>query len=111
MAQLILSATQQSDLEAKITDRLGNPAPVQNPTWSSSEPATVTVTVDANNPLKAVVKAVGVVDEASMVLFEADADMGAGVVPIIATLDVVVTAGQAIVVELIAGPPAEQPAP
>jgi hypothetical protein len=109
MAQLILSATQQCELEAKVMDRKGNPASVQNPQWSSSEPETAIVTVDATNPLKAVVKAVGVVDEASMVLFEADADLGDGVLPIIATLDVVVTAGQAVVVELAAGPPVEQP--
>ena len=109
MAQLILTATQQADVEAKIMDRRGNPASVQNPVWSSSEPGTVTVEVDPTNPLKAVVKAVGVVDDASMIQFEADADLGEGVAPIIATLDVVVTAGQATVVEIQAGTPVEQP--
>jgi hypothetical protein len=109
MAQLILTATQQADLEAKIMDRKGNPAPVQNPLWESSEPGTATVEVDAANPLKAVVKAVGPVDEASMVTFTADADLGEGVVPIIATLDLVVTAGMGVVAEISAGPATEQP--
>lgn len=109
MAQLVLTATQQADLAVTITDSRGNPAPVQNPVWTSSEPETVTVDVDPTDPHKAVVKAVGPVDEASMVKFEADADMGEGEIPIIATLDVVVTAGQAVIVEITAGTPTEQP--
>lgn len=109
MAQLVLTATQYADLEVKVTDRKGNPAPVQNPAWTSSEPETITVEPSAENPLIAKVTAVGPVDEASMVKFEADADMGDGVLPIIATLDVIVTAGQAVVVEITAGTPTEQP--
>lgn len=108
MAQLVLTATQQADLEVKVMDRRGNPAPVQDPKWEASEPAVASVEVDANNPLKAVVKAVGAVDDASLVTFTADADMGDGVVPIIGTLDLVVVAGQAVTAEIVAGAPSEQ---
>jgi hypothetical protein len=109
MAQLVLTATQMCSLEVRITDRAGNPASVQNAAWTSSEPETITVEPGTGNPLIATVKAMGPVDEASMVKFEADADLGEGVEPIIATLDVIVTAGKAMVVEIVAGTPTEQP--
>ena len=109
MAQVTITATQQFDVSVNIRDKKGNPAQVQNPVWSSSEAGTASVTVDPANPLKAVVAAVGPVDEASMITFEADADMGDGVKPIIATLDLVVTSGEATVVEIVAGTPSEQP--
>jgi hypothetical protein len=109
MAVLTLTATQDCQVEVRVRDKKGNPAQVQNPVWSSSEPGTATVTVDAANPLKAVVSAVGPVDEASLIQFDADADLGDGVKPIIATLDLVVTSGEATVVEITAGTPTEQP--
>jgi len=106
---LVLSATQEAIVEAIITDRRGNPAAVQDPQWASLEETAVTVTPDPTNPLKATVKAVGPVDEASQVQFTADADLGDGVKPLIGLLDVVVTAGEATIVELTAGAPTEQP--
>lgn len=105
---LVLKATQECDLAVTITDARGNAATVQNPTWESSEPETISVTADPANPLKAVVKAVGPVDDESLVTFKADADLGEGVAPIIATLAVVVVAGQATVVEIAAGEVREQ---
>jgi hypothetical protein len=107
MAILTLTATQEADVEAKITDARGNPAQVQNPQWVSTEPQIVEV-VDTPDPLKVVLKAVGPTDEASQVQFTADADLGSGVLPIIGLLDVVVTAGQAMIVEVTAGTPREQ---
>lgn len=111
MAILVLSATQEADIEALITDRRGNPASVESPQWVSLKPGTVSVTVDPTNPLKALLKAVGPVDDASQVQFTADADLGAGEKPIIALLDVVVTGGEAAIIELAAGVPREQVEP
>lgn len=104
-----ITATQQFPVTLNIKDKRGNPAKVADPVWSSSEPETITVTPDATDPMKALVVATGPVDEASQVKFEADADLGEGVIPIIALLDVVVTAGQAVVVELVPGATEEQP--
>ena len=109
MAQTQLTATQQCDAMMKLTDARGNPAPVQDPTWLSSDTAIVTVTQDAADPLKALVKAVGPTG-AALVTFTADADLGAGVVPILGSGDVVVVAGQAVVAEMVTSVPVEQPA-
>jgi hypothetical protein len=109
MAILTLTATQQCPVSVAPKDAKGNPAQVHDAVWTSSEPETITVTPDATDPLKAMVTAVGPVDEASQVKFEADADTSDGVKPIIGLLDVVVTAGQAVVVEIVAGAPSEQP--
>jgi hypothetical protein len=108
MAQLILTATQQCDLSVTNSDRHGNPAPVQGAAWKSSDVALLMVTVNATDANKAVVKAVGPTGTA-LVTYTADADLGAGVVPIIATMDVVLNPGQAVVSSITAGTPVEQP--
>lgn len=108
MAQLQLTDTQNAPLGVKITDKKGNPAQVQNPTWASSDTTVATVTPDAGDPLKATVSAVGPTGTAE-VSFDGDADLGDGVSPIIGTLSVVVLAGPATVVEIQAGTPVEQP--
>jgi hypothetical protein len=108
MAQLILSATQQCDLSVTNTDSRGNPAPVHDAAWTSSDLALLTITVNATDANKAVVKAVGPTGTA-LVTYTADADLGQGVVPIIATMDVVLNPGQAVVSSITAGAPVEQP--
>lgn len=109
MAQLQLTATQECDLAVTARDRRGNPATVQDPAWGSSDATTLSVTPDPNDPLKAVAAAIGPTG-AVLVTFSGDADLGAGVVPIMGSLDVVVAAGQAVVLEITAGAPREQPA-
>jgi len=107
MAQLQLTDSQDCPLTVVIKDKKGNPAQVQSPTWASSDTAVATVTPDTADPLKAVVSAVGPTGTAE-ISFDADADLGAGVLPIIGTLSVVVLAGPATVVEITAGTPVEQ---
>jgi len=107
--QLILTATQNAPVAATATDSKGNPAPVENPKWESSDPAIVLLIADARDPMKTTVSAVGPLG-ASLITFTADADLGAGIVPVIGTMDVVVNPGQATVVEIQAGAPVEQPA-
>src|SRR4030095_12017502 len=101
-----LTATQQIELEAIVEDARGNAAQVQDPRWEASETNVLYVSpnpADPGNPLKCVVKAAGPMDEASLVTFTADADLGDGVAPIIGTLDVIVVSGRAHSVRLSAG--------
>ena len=105
--QLVLTATQDAPVQAICKDAKGNPAQVADPVWTTSDAAIVALKPDTD-PLKTTISAVGPLG-AALVTFTADADLGAGVVPIIGTMDVVVNPGAATVVELSAGAPVEQP--
>src|SRR5262245_31637516 len=104
--QLVLTATQNAPVTATCTDSKGNPAKVQDPAWSSSDPTIVSLVANTD-PMKVTVSAVGPLG-AALVTFTADADLGTGVVPVIGTMDVVVNPGQATVVAIQAGAPVEQ---
>lgn len=97
----ILKATQQVDLSITVTDKRGNPATVQNPSFASSDEAVVSV---VDEGLTAVASAVGTPGTAT-VTFTGDADLGEGVSPITGVLDVEVVAGDAAVVNITAGTP------
>lgn len=75
-------------------DAKGNPAQVEGaPVWSSSDPSIVDVVPSADGFSATVTPgAVGT----AQIKVEADADLGAGVVPVIALVDVEVVAGQAV---------------
>jgi hypothetical protein len=106
----VLTATQEVDLEVKnLKDRRGNPGKVDDPVWESTEPDIISVTVDPANPLKATAKAVGPVDDESLVTFKGDVDLGAGVKPIIFSLAFSVQAGEVVTGDIVAGTPREQP--
>lgn len=76
-------------------DAKGNPAKVDGtPVWSSSDDTILTVTPSSDG-LTAEVTPVGPLGTAQ-VKVEADADLGAGVVPLISLADVEVVAGQAV---------------
>lgn len=76
-------------------DAKGNPAVVDGvPVWSSSDESIVTVAAAADG-LSAVVTPVGPLG-AAQVKVEADADLGAGITPIITLADVEVVGGQAV---------------
>lgn len=107
MAQLKMTETQQAGLTVTVKNRRGNPAQVQSPTFKSSDPAVATVEQDVSNLLLATVR--GVAAGTALVTFDADSDLGEGVKDIIGTLDVVIDAGEATVVEITAGAPVEQP--
>lgn len=108
MAQLVLTDTQDCSLSVVAKSRKGSVTQLQNITWESSDPAVLTVTQDTTDPSKALASAVtaGIV----VISMKADADLSDGVVDIIGTLDVVIGAGQATVVEIAAGTPVEQSA-
>jgi hypothetical protein len=105
--QLVLTATQDAPIQAICKDAKGNPATVEGASFTSSDETIVALKPDPTDPMKTTLSAVGPLG-AALVTFSADADLGAGVVPIIGTMDVVVNPGQATVVELQAGAPVEQ---
>lgn len=75
-------------------DAKGNPAQVEGaPVWSSSDPSIVDVVPSVDGFSATVTPgAVGV----AQIKVEADADLGAGVVPVVGLVDVEVVAGQAV---------------
>lgn len=103
-----LTATQQCDLTIAVTDAKGNPAPVDGPPqWFVDNPAVLALTPAADG-MGCLVAAVGPLGTA-LVSVKADADLGAGVVELVGTLEVEVTAGQAALMAIVPGVPTEQP--
>jgi len=102
----VLKDTQETALSVTVLDKRGNPATVQNPGFTSSDPAIVAV---ADGGLTAVASAAGPLGTAT-VTFTGDADLGDGVSPIKGVLDVQVVGGDAAVTNIVAAPPTEQPA-
>lgn len=101
-----MTATQQFTASISPKDRRGRPAPVQNPTWASSDESVATVTPAADG-LSALVVAQGVGSGKVNVLV--DADLGEGVRTLAGSIDVIVTAGEAVSIAVEAGPAEEQP--
>ena len=107
ITMLEMTETQQAPLTLNITDAKGRPAKVDGvPSWSSSNIDVATVTDISTDGLSATVK--GVAPGLCQVTVTADADLGAGVKNITGFLDVNITGGEAITVELVPGTPVEQ---
>lgn len=103
-----MSASQQVEVTLEAKDKKGNPAKVDGiPEWSTDNSDVLALTPAADGK-SCVVAAAGPLGVGSVTL-KADADMGAGVVELIGTLEVTITAGQATVVTLTPGEPTEQP--
>lgn len=103
-----LTATQQVDASFTVTDKKGNPAPVDGiPTWSTDNSDLLSLTPSADGKSCTIV-AVGPLGTAN-VFVNADADMGGGTKPIIGRGEITVDAGEATVVNLNFGTPSEQP--
>jgi hypothetical protein len=104
---MIITDTQQVDLAIKPVDKKGNPGQVDGvPAWTSSNPAVATVE-PASDGLSATVKAATALGT-TQISVTADADLGAGVTPIVGTVDIEVVGGQAVSLSIVAGTPAEQ---
>ena len=102
-----ITATQQFTASIVITDRKGNPADVDGiPTWAAENPTVISITPAADG-MSALIVAQGV--GSSNYNVNADADLGAGVVPIIGEGTVNVSKGIATVVKLTEGAAEEQP--
>lgn len=91
----------------------GNPAAYEKGTekWGSSDPAVASVTPDAADPLQADVDGLNGANNASvLVTFTADGDPDVDQArDVVATLDVTVTQGEAVVAEISAGAPTDIP--
>lgn len=103
----VLKDGQQVPLALKVLDAEGNPATVEGaPSWQSSDTSLVTVTPDAADPARAVASTVpGPGVGTATVSATVDADLGEGVMPIGASLDIDVVAADAAVVNLEPGTP------
>lgn len=104
----VLSAVQEVDVVVSgAVDARGNPAAFQGvPEWQVSDENVLSVTPSPDG-MSAVVKAVGLVSSAQ-VSVSVDADLGEGVKPLVATLDVEVVAGEAVSLNISTGTPRDQ---
>lgn len=103
-----LADSQQVVVSVAFVDKKGNPANVDGaPEWSTDNTDVLALTPEPNG-MSCLVQAVGPLGAATVTL-KADADLGAGTVPVIGTLDINVTGGAATVVTLTPGVPEEQP--
>lgn len=104
----ILRDDQQVDLTVAFVDRFGNAASVDGvPVWSEAN-SLMTLTPSADG-LSCTCVPNGTLGD-TQVSVSADADMGAGVVPLVGTLDVTVVAGQAVGLTVTFGTPTDVPA-
>lgn len=101
-----LPATHQVTVTAETVDKKGNPAPVENPSWTTNNSDVLSLTPSEDGK-SCLVKAVGPLGDAG-VTFSADGDLGEGEKPIVGTFDVSVVAGDATVVVLSPSAPEEQ---
>jgi hypothetical protein len=104
---LILTDSQMCNLAIRPLDRKGKPAQVDGtPVWASSNPSLVEVK-PAVDGLSCDIVALDL--GTCQVSVTADVDLFRGVRELTGTLDVTVVAGEAAVIEVIAGTPTEQP--
>jgi hypothetical protein len=105
-----MSDSQQVDVSIAAVDKKGQPAPLESVQWSTDNPNLLALTPSADGKT-CTIAAVGPLGSATMTA-KADADMDpANTVEIIGTLDVTITGGQAVTVQLVPGTPTEQPPP
>jgi hypothetical protein len=95
LSMLTLQDNQTVSASIAPVDAKGNPAQVDGvPSWSSSDPGLLTVVASADG-LSAVIAAVGPLGTAQLQV-AADADLGEGIVPLVATADITIVGGQAV---------------
>lgn len=102
-----MSSTQQVGVSVEFKDKKGNPAKVDGvPEWMTDN-SDVLIVTPAGDGMSCIVAAAGPLGVGNITL-TADADLGTGVVPVIGTLEVTITAGPATTVTLTPGVPLEQ---
>ena len=85
----------ETDCTVSFVDDQGDQAQVEgDPVWTSSDPATIEVKATAD-PFVVTVQALGAVGAMATLTVEADADLGEGVVEVIASEQIQVVSGQA----------------
>lgn len=103
-----MTDSQQETLTIAPVDKKGKPAQLDGvPVWATSDETVATVDASADpTGLNAILS--GVAPGSCRVTVTGDADLGSGVSPITGTLDVTITAGQAVTVAITEGTPTEQ---
>lgn len=103
-----LTSSQFSDLAVSaVKDKKGNPAQLTDPVWTTDNSDVIALAPTADG-LGCRVSATGQLGTAR-VQFSADGDIGPGISTVIGTVDFEVVAGNAVMVEITAGPPTEIP--
>ncbi len=103
-----LGSSQQTRVSVQFRDRRGNEARIDGiPEWMTDN-SDVLALEPAEDGRSCLVKAVGPLGVGRLTL-SADGDVGTGTRPIIGTVEIEVTAGDATVVQLVPGVPEEQP--
>lgn len=98
----VVTVDQNLPVNVVFTDRAGNPALVDGaPTWESSDESVVEILEVSDDGLSVLVGTVGV--GTAQVVVRADARLGDDVKEIVGVLDVEVLAGEAFVVQVLAG--------
>lgn len=105
----IITDSQQVTASVAFKDKKGNAAAVENPVWSVSDAALLSAEADAADAsgLTATIKAVGPIGSGQVSL-TVDSLVGEGESQLVATADVQIVAGQAVVGEFSFGTPSEQ---
>lgn len=103
---LTLTDIQLVNLGVSPKSAAGNPALIESPVWSSSDESIVTVAVDPSG-LNAVATTTGKIGSAQ-VKFECDAQIGDGIKPLFAVLDIDVVPSDAINIGIVAGSPEDK---
>ena len=100
---MILTDEQEVEVSVAPVTAAGNPAAVDGAViWVTSDAGIATVI--STGPTTAVVRSAGALGSAQIVA-NADADLGAGIRSIMATLDIQVVAAEAMSVNILAGAP------
>lgn len=106
VTRMLLRVSQQLPISIGITDKAGNPAPVDGPpAWSLTDPSMGAIAA-ASDGMSAVFTPAGKLGDVT-VQVSADADLGAGVKSIIGELPVSITGGDAAFIALTGGAPAD----
>lgn len=104
VSSMVLTNTQKVSAVLRPVDAAGNPAKVDGPpSWDSSNPNIARV-LPSGDGLSAVVEALGPAGHSTLTV-TADADLGAGTRPIVATAEIEVVAGEAVTVAIEFGTP------
>jgi len=107
-----MTDSQQVDVTIAPKDKRGNPAALDGvPEWSTDNSDVLALSPSADG-MTCTISAVGPLTapgSPALVTVKGDADVGAGVVPIIGTLEVEITGGAATTIAITPGTPAEQP--
>jgi len=99
---------QEAQVTLEATSRAGNPAEVQNPVWTSSDEAVLTVEPSADGLTARFVTTgkLGLVQ----VSVTADADLGDGVTELHGMVDIEITPSEPVVINLSPGVPTDRAA-